>query len=207
MYRLCLYNGLETFPICWSNRQLSLSDEFPRFFYSIISTLTFYLLDFIPCQEYSDQLFEAVNLVLSVLDLENIKLSIEKCFDLNNNGVKSTKPLRLNKTMKYLQNKLLKNMYESNVGSTKTGSISYFLKYKERWFDTIRDKKLLIRRFKWINLQNFHNWQTNISIVLLVQWYGSMAILDPFIASEIEYNRKNVNINSSYFNVCISNLG
>ena len=77
-----------------------------------MSTITSSQLDFIPRQEDSDQLFDAGNIVLYVVDIDNIDLSIEKCFDLIKHGVERTKLLHLNNTMKDLRNKSLKHVYE-----------------------------------------------------------------------------------------------
>ena len=65
-----------------------------------MSTIPLYQLDFVHLQEYSDQLFDAGNIFLSVVDLDNVDLSIEQCFDLINHSVEPTKPLHLNKTIK-----------------------------------------------------------------------------------------------------------
>ena len=70
-----------------------------------MSTITFSQLDFVPLKEDSDELFDAGNLLLSVIYLQNTKLSIEQRFDKIKSVVEPTKPLHLKNTKKDLQNK------------------------------------------------------------------------------------------------------
>ena len=52
-----------------------------------MSTIPFSQVDAVPRQKYYDQLFEAGNIITSVVDIDNIKILIKQCFDLINHGV------------------------------------------------------------------------------------------------------------------------
>ena len=120
--------------------QISLPDEYQRSIDTLMSSIPFSEFDFSPQEEYV-RFNDADSAIASVVDLESLNLSIDHCFDLIDHGVQPSKPLHENKKMKDLQKSFLKSIHDCNGGKAKDG-MSHCFQCKERWFDTVKDKRI-----------------------------------------------------------------
>ena len=116
--------------------QISLSDEFQRFIYNVMSFISNPHLDFSHGQEEYELLNDVDRYIASVLDLENLNLSINHCFDLIDHDVQPSKPLNEKIILKHLQKIFLKSIHHCNGDKAKYG-MSHFFKCKKRWFKTV----------------------------------------------------------------------
>ena len=89
--------------------------------------------------ERYERFYDADSAIASVLENENVDISIDYCFDLIEHSVHPSKLLHENKKMKKLQKRCIKSIRDFNGGKTKY-DMSHLFQCKERWFNTVKGK-------------------------------------------------------------------